>query len=54
MVDGISAVGGTPLVVAEKVNGKARRSGVIYLKDIVKEGISERFDEMRKMGIRPS
>src|SRR6478672_1847823 len=52
MVDGISAVGGTPLVVAEKINGKARALGVIYLKDIVKEGISERFDEMRKMGIR--
>jgi len=53
MVDGISAVGGTPLVVAEKDrNGKARALGVIYLKDIVKEGISERFDEMRKMGIR--
>jgi potassium-transporting ATPase ATP-binding subunit len=52
MVDGISAVGGTPLVVAEKANGKARALGVIYLKDIVKEGISERFDEMRKMGIR--
>src|SRR5215468_4428685 len=52
MVDGISAVGGTPLVVAEKVDGKARALGVIYLKDIVKEGISERFDEMRKMGIR--
>src|SRR6516165_5946468 len=52
MVDGISAVGGTPLVVAEKVNGKARALGVIYLKDIVKEGISERFAEMRRMGIR--
>jgi potassium-transporting ATPase ATP-binding subunit len=53
MVDGISAVGGTPLVVAEKLaNGPARALGVIYLKDIVKEGISERFAEMRKMGIR--
>src|SRR6516162_797148 len=52
LVDGISAAGGTPLVVAEKVNGKARALGVIQLKDIVKEGISERFDEMRKMGIR--
>ena len=52
MVDGISGVGGTPLVVAEKVNGKARALGVIYLKDIVKEGIAERFAEMRKMGIR--
>ena len=52
MVDGISAVGGTPLVVAEKANGKTRALGVVYLKDIVKEGIAERFAEMRKMGIR--
>jgi len=58
MVDGISAVGGTPLVVAERdadgpgPNGTAKALGVIYLKDIVKEGISERFDEMRRMGIR--
>ena len=52
MVDGISGVGGTPLVVAEKSNGTARALGVIYLKDIVKEGIAERFAEMRKMGIR--
>ena len=53
MVNGISAVGGTPLVVAEKpASGTARALGVIYLKDIVKEGISERFDEMRTMGIR--
>jgi len=52
MVDGISGVGGTPLVVAEVNNGQARALGVIYLKDIVKEGISERFAEMRKMGIR--
>jgi potassium-transporting ATPase ATP-binding subunit len=55
-VDGISAVGGTPLVVAEKgtdgQGGPARALGVIYLKDIVKEGIAERFAEMRKMGIR--
>jgi K+-transporting ATPase ATPase B chain len=52
MVDGISGVGGTPLVVAERSNGTARALGVIYLKDIVKEGIAERFAEMRKMGIR--
>jgi potassium-transporting ATPase ATP-binding subunit len=51
-VDSISAVGGTPLVVAEKANGTARALGVIYLKDIVKEGIAERFAEMRAMGIR--
>jgi K+-transporting ATPase ATPase B chain len=58
MVDGISAAGGTPLVVAERVAGgpgspdSARALGVIHLKDIVKEGIAERFAEMRKMGIR--
>jgi K+-transporting ATPase ATPase B chain len=52
MVDGISGVGGTPLVVAERTGGTARALGVIYLKDIVKEGIAERFAEMRKMGIR--
>jgi K+-transporting ATPase ATPase B chain len=52
IVDGISAAGGTPLVVAERANGVARALGVIQLKDIVKEGISERFAEMRAMGIR--
>ncbi len=52
LVDGISSAGGTPLVVAERSNGTAQALGVILLKDIVKEGISERFDEMRKMGIR--
>ena len=52
IVDGISAGGGTPLVVAEKSGGRARALGVIFLKDIVKEGIAERFAEMRKMGIR--
>jgi K+-transporting ATPase ATPase B chain len=53
IVDGISAVGGTPLVVAEHTAGSgARALGVVYLKDIVKEGIAERFAEMRKMGIR--
>jgi len=53
MVDGISAAGGTPLVVAERgPDGAARALGVIHLKDIVKEGIRERFAELRKMGIR--
>jgi K+-transporting ATPase ATPase B chain len=52
MVDGISAAGGTPLVVAERANGTARALGVIHLKDIVKQGIAERFAEMRAMGIR--
>jgi K+-transporting ATPase ATPase B chain len=53
VVDGISASGGTPLVVAELVDGQpARALGVIHLKDIVKQGMRERFDEMRRMGIR--
>jgi potassium-transporting ATPase ATP-binding subunit len=53
MVDAISAVGGTPLVVAERgPSGTSRALGVIHLKDIVKEGIRERFAELRKMGIR--
>jgi K+-transporting ATPase ATPase B chain len=52
LVDGISAAGGTPLVVAEKNNGTAHALGVIHLKDIVKQGIQERFAEMRAMGIR--
>jgi potassium-transporting ATPase ATP-binding subunit len=52
-VDSISSVGGTPLVVAAKEAGQpAQALGVIYLKDIVKEGIRERFAEMRAMGIR--
>jgi K+-transporting ATPase ATPase B chain len=48
IVDGIAVNGGTPLVVAEG----PRILGVIHLKDTVKEGISERFEEMRAMGIR--
>jgi len=47
-VDTISRSGGTPLVVAE--NGRAL--GVIHLKDIVKGGMRERFDQLRAMGIR--
>lgn len=39
IVDGISAGGGTPLVVGESVDGRARVLGVIYLKDVVKQGI---------------
>ena len=47
-VDKIARSGGTPLVVAQD----NYVLGVIYLKDIVKGGIKERFDELRKMGIR--
>jgi K+-transporting ATPase ATPase B chain len=52
LVDGISASGGTPLVLASLDNGEARVLGVIQLKDIVKAGMRERFDELRRMGIR--
>ncbi|MGW0435928.1 potassium-transporting ATPase subunit KdpB [Micromonospora sp. NPDC003197] len=53
IVDAISGSGGTPLVVAEHVEGApARALGVIHLKDVVKSGMRERFDEMRRMGIR--
>jgi K+-transporting ATPase ATPase B chain len=47
-VDKIARAGGTPLVVAQD----NFVLGVIHLKDIVKGGMSERFDELRKMGIR--
>ncbi len=44
----IAKIGGTPLVVAK--NGTVL--GVIYLKDIVKKGVKERFADLRKMGIK--
>ncbi|RYZ63775.1 MAG: K(+)-transporting ATPase subunit B, partial [Proteobacteria bacterium] len=47
-VDTVAKQGGTPLVVAEG----NRALGVIHLKDIVKGGIKERFNELRKMGIK--
>jgi K+-transporting ATPase ATPase B chain len=47
-VDHIARGGGTPLVVAEN----QRVLGVIELKDIVKGGMKERFDQLRRMGIR--
>ena len=55
IVDGISAAGGTPLVVGVVNNGDGKKAevlGVIHLKDVVKHGMRARFDEMRKMGIR--
>ncbi|RNL62005.1 K(+)-transporting ATPase subunit B [Nocardioides marmoriginsengisoli] len=51
-VDAVSASGGTPLVVAEVIDGSAHTLGVIHLKDVVKDGMRERFAEMRRMGIR--
>jgi K+-transporting ATPase ATPase B chain len=51
-VEQIARAGGTPLVVAERANGSARVLGVIYLKDVVKGGMRERFGQLRAMGIR--
>jgi K+-transporting ATPase ATPase B chain len=48
IVERIAKEGGTPLVVADN----ARPLGVIYLKDIVKGGMRERFNQLRQMGIK--
>ncbi|WP_037848557.1 HAD family hydrolase, partial [Streptomyces sp. NRRL F-2747] len=48
----ISEAGGTPLLVAVDDEKGARVLGVIHLKDVVKEGMRERFDELRRMGIK--
>jgi K+-transporting ATPase ATPase B chain len=60
IVDGIAAAGGTPLVVGRVTKGRAEGTagkkaevlGVIHLKDVVKRGMRDRFDAMRRMGIR--
>ncbi|MBW4508857.1 MAG: potassium-transporting ATPase subunit KdpB [Scytonematopsis contorta HA4267-MV1] len=44
----VSKLGGTPLAVCQEDD----MYGVIYLKDIIKPGIRERFDQMRRMGIK--
>ncbi|MGA4960010.1 potassium-transporting ATPase subunit KdpB [Streptomyces lavendulocolor] len=48
----ISEAGGTPLLVAAEDDEGVRVLGVIHLKDVVKEGMRERFDELRRMGIK--
>ncbi|HEU4712362.1 MAG TPA: potassium-transporting ATPase subunit KdpB [Pyrinomonadaceae bacterium] len=48
IVEGISKTGGTPLVVAED----RVALGVIHLKDVIKGGMIERFNQMRQMGIK--
>ncbi|WP_058301149.1 potassium-transporting ATPase subunit KdpB [Gorillibacterium timonense] len=48
IVQRVANAGGTPLVVAK--NGTVL--GVVYLKDIVKNGVKERFEDLRKMGIK--
>lgn len=58
VVNDISNSGGTALVVAEIALGSqgedltGRVLGVIHLKDVVKPGMTERFEQLRKMGIR--
>src|SRR5271157_2293234 len=48
ITDRISRFGGTPLVVADR----DRALGVVHLKDVVKGGMRERFQQLRDMGIR--
>ncbi|MFG2721861.1 potassium-transporting ATPase subunit KdpB [Streptomyces sp. NPDC048416] len=52
LTDRIAEAGGTPLLVAVDDAAGARVLGVIHLKDVVKEGMRERFGELRRMGIR--
>lgn len=48
LVEKVAKVGGTPLVVV--INNKVL--GVVYLKDIIKNGVKEQFKDLRKMGIK--
>ncbi|MFI1471282.1 potassium-transporting ATPase subunit KdpB [Streptomyces wuyuanensis] len=48
----VSQSGGTPLLVAVHDWEGPRVLGIVHLKDVVKEGIRERFEELRRMGIR--
>lgn len=53
IVDEVSASGGTPLVVAKHNPGQPPRIlGVVHLKDVVKPGLRERFEQLRAMGIK--
>jgi potassium-transporting ATPase ATP-binding subunit len=63
LVEGVATAGGTPLVVAEArvatsgvLDGVAVNGidvlGVVHLKDVVKQGMRQRFDQLRAMGIR--
>ena len=52
LIERVAREGGTPLAVAERDATGARILGVVYLKDIVKGGMRERFDRLRAMGIR--
>ncbi|MFE1141564.1 potassium-transporting ATPase subunit KdpB [Streptomyces rochei] len=52
LADGIAEAGGTPLLVAVEDADGARILGVVHLKDVVKHGMRERFEELRRMGIK--
>jgi potassium-transporting ATPase ATP-binding subunit len=61
LVEGVATAGGTPLVVAEATADRVSVDGdvagvevlgVVHLKDVVKEGMRQRFDQLRAMGIR--
>ncbi|WP_247486228.1 potassium-transporting ATPase subunit KdpB [Streptomyces sp. XM4193] len=52
IADRVAEGGGTPLLVAVDDAAGARVLGVVHLKDVVKEGMRERFAELRAMGIR--
>ncbi|MCK8678338.1 potassium-transporting ATPase subunit KdpB [Streptomyces lichenis] len=52
LADRIAQAGGTPLLVAVEDGRGARVLGVLHLKDVVKDGMRERFDELRRMGIK--
>ncbi|GLF98348.1 potassium-transporting ATPase subunit KdpB [Streptomyces yaizuensis] len=52
LTDRIAGAGGTPLLVAVEDREGARVLGVVHLKDVVKDGMRERFEELRRMGIR--
>ncbi|MCY7400403.1 MAG: potassium-transporting ATPase subunit KdpB [Nocardioides sp.] len=52
-IESISREGGNPLVIARRTAGETGHVlGVVHLKDVVKEGMTERFAELRSMGIR--
>jgi K+-transporting ATPase ATPase B chain len=54
LVEGVATAGGTPLAVAEGSGDGAGVEvlGVVHLKDVVKEGMRQRFDQLRAMGLR--
>ena len=52
VIDSIAREGGTPLVIARQNHAPGEVLGVVQLKDVVKQGMAERFAELRAMGIR--